>query len=59
MWSGQFCGGDELVDLIVDLVSAGTMRSLRAILPNKNLLPLNSVTSLLVAPIVVWTILRR
>lgn len=28
-------------------------------LPNKTLLPLNSVTSLLVAPIVVWTILRR
>jgi iron complex transport system permease protein len=28
-------------------------------LPNKTLLPLNSVTSLLGAPIVVWTILRR
>jgi iron complex transport system permease protein len=28
-------------------------------LPNKSLLPLNSVTSLLGAPIVVWTILRR
>lgn len=28
-------------------------------LPNKSLLPLNSVTSLLGAPIVIWTILRR
>ncbi|MFO0194748.1 MAG: hypothetical protein ACK53P_12090 [Pseudanabaena sp.] len=33
MWSGQFCVGDELVDLIVDLVIAGTRRSLAILAP--------------------------